>query len=340
MYRMMYKTRCCAINTFAVYVQKEICVNILKMIMSKVSSPLDRYVRQRVPSNQKLHGIAANEARSVAEQMVQKIVPRNTLSFVVHLAEHCNLNCRGCDNFSPIAKKEFLDVNEYERDCKKLSELFDGKASTIELLGGEPLLCPNITEVMRITRECFPHTEPFGNVYGGIRIVTNGLLLPKMESGFWDALRKYDIGICPTKYPVPCDYDAAEKKAKEEGAKYVYYNPLEPVKTLFKHTLDLTGSQDAMHSFLNCHRANGCIMLAHGRLFTCTVAANAHHLKDYFNLDIKLSAEDSIDIYSHTAREIMEFLARPIPFCRYCNIDKEKYGLPYGPSSKSIDEWT
>ena len=30
----------------------------------------------------------------------EKFIPSPTLQFEVHLTEHCNLNCKGCDNFS------------------------------------------------------------------------------------------------------------------------------------------------------------------------------------------------------------------------------------------------
>lgn len=28
---------------------------------------------------------------------------KDSIDFEVHLCDHCNLNCRGCDNFSPVA---------------------------------------------------------------------------------------------------------------------------------------------------------------------------------------------------------------------------------------------
>ena len=30
---------------------------------------------------------------------------RRKMSFEIHLAEHCNLNCKGCDNYSPVAEE-------------------------------------------------------------------------------------------------------------------------------------------------------------------------------------------------------------------------------------------
>jgi hypothetical protein len=58
----------------------------------------------------------------------------------LHLADHCNLNCCGCDNFSPLAKETFADIRVIEKDCARMSELTEGRINEIQLLGGEPLL--------------------------------------------------------------------------------------------------------------------------------------------------------------------------------------------------------
>jgi hypothetical protein len=60
--------------------------------------------------------------------------------------DHCNLNCKGCTAFSPVAEEKFMDVNMFERDCERLAELTGGKIELIDLLGGEPLLHPKINE--------------------------------------------------------------------------------------------------------------------------------------------------------------------------------------------------
>lgn len=262
---------------------------------------------------------------------LERMIPKRKLRYEVHLAEHCNLNCKGCDNFSPLAKKEFLNIVEYERDVKRLSFLFGGKMKEIVLLGGEPLLHPKIEVFLRITREYFP--------VGKIRIITNGLLLPKMKETFWKSCRKYSIEIVPTKYPIKFDYDFVEKMARSNGVKYHYFNP-GVVKTLKKMCMDVTGKQSICHNFVNCHRANKCITLKHGKLYTCSAAPHASILNDYFNLGMELHENDGIDIYQAKDRkEIMRFLARPIPFCRYCNTDATEEGIIWKQSKRERSEW-
>ena len=109
------------------------------------------------------------------------------LSFAIHIVEHCNLNCISCAHISPVAKECFYDLNEYITEAKCLSSLFCSEIGELLLMGGEPLLHPDIIEFMRVSREAF--------IYGNILLVTNGILLDSMKQDFWDACRKYDITI-------------------------------------------------------------------------------------------------------------------------------------------------
>jgi hypothetical protein len=34
----------------------------------------------------------------------------------IYAAQHCNLNCKCCTAFSPIAKECFLDIESYKND--------------------------------------------------------------------------------------------------------------------------------------------------------------------------------------------------------------------------------
>lgn len=89
-----------------------------------------------------------------------------------------------------------------------------------------------------------------------------------------------------------------------------------------------------------CSHANNCIMLKDGWLYTCTVAPNIEHFNRKFGQTLYLSEKDSIDIYkAESIDEITKFLASPIPFCRYCNVNGREYDLEWGQSTKSISEW-
>ena len=106
----------------------------------------------------------------------REIPIRKKLKFEMHVTEHCNLNCKYCNHFSPLAPEEYLSLEEYERDLARLAFLFDGEMQQIKLLGGEPLLHPHIKDFLTLTRQYFPN--------GIIKILTNGTLLLNMKDDF------------------------------------------------------------------------------------------------------------------------------------------------------------
>jgi sulfatase maturation enzyme AslB (radical SAM superfamily) len=98
-------------------------------------------------------------------------VPLTSMIIGVFAVQHCNLNCKCCTTFSPIAEKSFLNIESYKNDMAKLAELTGNKLSNFYVTGGEPLLHPQITEIFSVARKYFPETEIF--------FMTNGLLLLK-----------------------------------------------------------------------------------------------------------------------------------------------------------------
>ena len=112
----------------------------------------------------------------------KNVKPRKQIVIGVHLVEHCNLKCKGCDNFSPLANEEYVDVKQYKADFERMAELFGDNAERIDLYGGEPLLHPQIIELIRITRDSFPQSP--------ITILTNGILLTGIGVGAYFIIKR------------------------------------------------------------------------------------------------------------------------------------------------------
>ena len=259
--------------------------------------------------------------------------PRDRFRFEININKHCNLKCKGCDHFAPVAKEDFMDLGVFENDLARLSDLFEKKAWQIHLLGGEPLLNPAIIHYMEITRKYFPEAEVF--------IDTNGILLAGMPEYFWQKCKQLKVGIMPTKYPVDVDYDALGELAHSYGVEYKYLGSSEAGRTLWHFPLDLEGKQNLEESFMNCRNANQCLTLESGRLYTCSIAPNIKAFNEYFHQHIDLTDEDGIDIYqAESAAEILETMANPMPFCRYCDVKHRSYDHPWEVSKKNIKEWT
>ena len=255
------------------------------------------------------------------------------IKFEVHLVEHCNLNCKGCAHFSCIASEQFLDLAIFTRDFKRMSALFDQRADRIYLLGGEPLLHPQITDFLIVARKYFPNST--------ISIMSNGILLLKMKNEFWETCYKKNIGILVTKYPIKVDFNKIEAVSHKNSVMFSYFNNADIVKTHNKIVLDLKGKQNQHLSFYSCLRSNECITLKNGKLFTCTSVPHIDHFNNYFNCTLKVTEKDYVDIFQTNEKgEILKFLSRPIPFCRYCNTKNVKMGKMWEVSKRKIEEWT
>ncbi len=251
------------------------------------------------------------------------------------IVKHCNLNCRSCDHFCPLIEQEmFMDYNVFSRDIKRLAELFHAKAEQILILGGEPLLNPDIISYMDLTRSCFPNA----NIY----IVTNGILLDKMSTEFWEACRRRHVGLRPTRYPIRVDYKLLEKLAHNNGVDYDFFGSTKvSTRNMWHHPFDLTGMQNMEENFLLCYSGNRCITLDDGKLYTCPIPMTSRAFNKYFHVDLEVVDTDWIDIYkARSSKEILEALAKPIPFCRYCDVKNRTYNHPWGISKKDIKEWT
>ncbi|MDR0823046.1 MAG: hypothetical protein LBN20_04630, partial [Endomicrobium sp.] len=120
---------------------------------------------------------------------------------------------------------------------------------------------------------------------------------------------------------------------------YVVNNWAGPIKKSWYQPLDVNGKQEPRQNFCNCGHANNCVTLNNGKFCTCAVAPYVYHFNNYFNQHFEFTKRDYIDIYkAKDIDEILSFLAKPIPFCKYCNLRAHKT-LPYQISKKEISEW-
>lgn len=262
----------------------------------------------------------------------REITPRKKLRFEVHLTEHCNLNCKYCFHFSPLAREEYLDLEEYKKDLGRLAELFDGKMQLITLLGGEPLLHPHIIEFVRVTREYFP--------IGKINILSNGILLQNMSDRFWKTCRETNTQVSYTRYPIHIDEEKIEKKAREFQVSLHIDNIDDGIKKMVHEPIDIKGNQDAYKNFYDCYRSNLCITLKHSVLYTCLKPAHIHIFNEYFHENIPIDERNGINIFqAESGQEILEYLTKPIPMCAYCDRKNNTPGHDWAISKKEKREF-
>ena len=249
--------------------------------------------------------------------------------FEVHLVEHCNLKCQSCDNFSAIAEEEFVSEDVFVRDMKRMSELFS--IDWLRLLGGEPLLHPNINFFLEKAREFFPLSE--------IRLTTNGILLKDMPEEFWQCCGENDIIIEITHYPINIHENEFVPMGEKYGVNMIYFDNEPPVeKYSHRNPVNDKGNQDIEFNFKHCYQVHRCMSLKDGKIYPCTCIPNIYHFNKFFNKNIPVSEQDYIEI-THTAEEIDEFLNKPVPFCAYCNVKNRTGGKLWAVSKKVLEEW-
>ena len=299
-----------------------------------ISTKLERELNRDIAVTK----LAARHKRDIKEleNCMKRLTPRSWLKvLVVNICDHCNLNCRGCDHFSPIAEKRFVSTDRLEKDLMRIKDILGENIGIISIMGGEPLLHPDLESILERAREIFPSTA--------IWLSTNGLLLLNQRDSFWKCCGGANhIVLNVTKYPLEFDYDKAERTAREHGVEYRYYNKGTVEKTMGHYPLDVSGSHDPADSFMHCFHANNeCNMLSEGRLYTCTIAPNIPIFNQRYGKHIPLTGEDGIDIYSVSGkRELFERLSRPMPICRFCDVRHRTYEHDWGRSEGEMAEWT
>jgi ABC-2 type transport system ATP-binding protein len=208
----------------------------------------------------------------------------------------------------------------------RLTEVFSG-ITEIFLLGGEPLLHPQMAEFIDITRESFPKSR--------INVMTNGLLVPKMPSEFWESMRRNDAWLLCDDYPVGVAKQKIEAIVEREDVKIEWTDPR---GEFFKLPIDLAGEQDPADSFRKCRGVMNCPVLRDGRIYPCAYAAFIDIFERKFEVEgIGAGEKDSVSIEADPY-DVMEFLLNPIPWCSHCDFDnKENY--TWGHSNGTMDEW-
>ena len=296
---------------------------------------------------------------SVAVRTVRKIVPYNSrifrsLYFVyirytsrtrlkrknpadmniqVHMADHCNLSCKGCNAFSPLVKECFADISVLKSDLARYSELCGGVVGSLTISGGEPMLHPQLPEMMEYARKYFPDQK--------LQIITNGVLLENAREEFWAACRDNDVVISLTFYPIKINIDKIKEIASSHNVSLHYQDDTDiREKTMYFTPLDPTGKQNIADSYKLCFMGNDCFVLENGKLYTCPTVAHIDHFNKYFNQNFITSEKDYRDIYkAESIDEILDFYCKPIPFCRYCEKRNRVSGLHWEVSKKEISEW-
>jgi len=282
-----------------------------------------------------LKGIGVPEENIVAEwiETRSRLTVRESISILpYHLVEHCNLKCAGCLHFSNLAEEQFADLDEFKEVFGRFINILGSSYhGGIHIFGGEPLLHPQIEHFIITAGELLTDR-------GWIAIISNGILLAKMPKSFWETCARYKVEIGLSGYPIDIDIPKIQKLAEVYGVK-VWISSRDE-RAWSQYVLDLDGNQEIKRSFTLCENANERFILKGRHLYPCSVTACIEHFNKAFGRELSLCSDDYLDILSDiTAQDILNFVATPVPFCRYCNRDKLKLGERWRLSTRDISEY-
>lgn len=253
----------------------------------------------------------------------------NLLHLEFILSDYCNLNCKGCTHYSPVAPRKFISIELFENNLKQISAVVGKNIRDFYIIGGEPLLYPYLKEIMKIMRQYFPD--------GNISIFTNGLLLPKMDEEFWKISKSLDIQIALTRYPIKFDYESVINLCRINGIKIRIFGDRSLADSFFRFGLDETKSQNPRISHFKCYN-RGCISVTEDKIYPCSISACSSYLNNAFGTKFEHLPNDFILIKDlKSIGQIRRLRDKPVPFCRYCVNPPE--AVAYSASKREKSEW-
>ena len=251
-----------------------------------------------------------NTPESIIDALIPYYSCRKLPYLEFHIADHCNLNCANCEHYSGLVTHPvFPDFDKFSQDFNRLKYFFDDIA-IIRILGGEPLLNPDIENYIKLANSVYPNAM--------IHIVTNALLLTKMPDSFFESLQQCQegSGIWVSLYPV------MESKIEDLknflNKKGVAFGISEPNTTFRKQQkLERSDDETLTQKYSTCFQ-KGCVNLYGGKIAACFLPFTTKYFNAYFEKN--LPEDGAIDLYEKglTTEIIRQRLSKPFERCRYC----------------------
>ena len=198
-----------------------------------------------------------------------------------HITHNCNLSCEGCMHFTNHGHDWFIDVDTLKEWYSYWNKRISPKSMAI--LGGEPLLHKNLSEIIYITREFWK--QPEEDSY--FELVTNGLLLDREKhKNLPIALRDTNCYLSMSIHSSPDNkkyFKKIENTFKilhEWVEEYGIKVSLTDMRNLWSKTYKGFGinslpfeDNDFEESWKNCPSGQKCFQLYEGKIYKCCMTA-------------------------------------------------------------------
>jgi hypothetical protein len=227
-----------------------------------------------------------------------------TRALEAHVVDHCNLTCAECCSLSPHLPQWSVEPAALASDLAHATRILAPRV--FKLVGGEPLLHPQLVELVEIVRS--------SGIAPRISVTTNGLLLERMPDALWHAIDALTISL----YPRPALSAASRAGIEERAARFeVVLNWKQQdefvVMTRTSPTDDAAATA-AIHD--GCWIRERCHMVRAGRFYTCT---RPPHFQAYYRGELDFTG-DGIVLADATADSVHAYLTgtQPLEACAHC----------------------
>jgi hypothetical protein len=196
--------------------------------------------------------------------------------------------------------------------------------SNVRVMGGEPLLHPQIIDVIRDARLHWENSS--------VELITNGLLLPQMNDAFFECIRENRINVSVSHHFDDPYYnmlfDAGKKRLDENGIKpYIHKSYWYWVKS---YRIDMVGQRfpynsDPQKAWNICYVKNRCTTLIDNKLYRCPQLGCFSYAREKGFVseawDVVLDYQPLLP--DCTEQEMHDFINGNV--CKQCSICPEKF---------------
>lgn len=248
-----------------------------------------------------------------------------------HVADHCNLNCKYCSMFSGLVKEPvFADYGKTSRGLRLLKKYFS-HIKVFRILGGEPLLNPELDKYLSLVRELYPYSE--------IRLLTNGILLKNMPEKLIESIKENDVVLCVTAYPVTMDkLEEYNDILNTLGIRH----SISDVIFRFEKIYALSGESDADKAFDLCNWKGKCANIRGNYISACFVPFVIGYFEKCFGVNIEKSGVIDLNTPGMTTAKIRAELDKSFDLCSFCSVKTElaKWERMDEDSYTRISDWS
>jgi GTP 3',8-cyclase len=188
----------------------------------------------------------------------------NLLALEINAVTHCNLACIGCSHSSPVAPSSCADPVVVFRDLSSLSQVV--RIKELRILGGEPLLHPDLEGVVRAARST--------SIGGIIRVYTNGTRLARDNLKWLRYTDELQVSIYPGTKISRTDLIRVSEACVEAGVRLIpkrfnSFRLSRPSRPLSDNEAEVVYDTCQMAHSRSCH------VVQAGRVYLCPPSAPA-----------------------------------------------------------------